>query len=134
LPILIFSFLLSPSPPGEGTRCRNIEICDLLSLEEPRLEIDRRDSSTGVATYDVAAVFPHDPFLARAGRIGEVNGVLGDKAAVKRCSAKVANYLIGLVEEEEEIAREVAEERERVTSWSTRALSAEIRRGLSQII
>ncbi|KAN0075095.1 hypothetical protein V8E54_007706 [Elaphomyces granulatus] len=112
-------FFCRLSPTGEGG--------------QPRLEIHRRESSSGTASYNVAALFPHDPFLARAGRIGEVCGVPEERAAVKRCSAKVVNYLIALVEEEEEIAQQVAEERARITSWSARALSAEIRRGLSQI-
>ncbi|KAL4784507.1 hypothetical protein BJX76DRAFT_327204 [Aspergillus varians] len=100
------------------------KICDLLMLEKPEIRIERTDGRL-IKTdgeYTAAAYFKIDPFLARAGAIGQIQTFSGTRDAVhEACAWKVCDYLLGMVREDMILEKRAAEEREAITRWGETA-------------
>ncbi|OJJ34351.1 hypothetical protein ASPWEDRAFT_184854 [Aspergillus wentii DTO 134E9] len=77
-------------------------MCDLLSLERPEIRIESNEGRL-IETdkgYTAAAYFQNDPFLARAGAIGEVKGVRDKAAAKEGCANAAIKFLLNIVRED----------------------------------
>ncbi|KAL4991756.1 hypothetical protein BDW68DRAFT_173694 [Aspergillus falconensis] len=96
------------------------EVCDLLKLEHPEIRIERSDGRLieTEGQYTAAAFFKSDPFLARAGAIGQIQAFSGTRIAVhEACAWNVCDYLIDLVKEDMMLEDNAAKEREAITRW-----------------
>lgn len=100
------------------------EICDLLALEHPEIRIERLDGRLidTEGNYSAAAYFKSDPFLARAGAIGQIKSFSGSQRAVhEACAWGVYDYLIDMVREDMALEEKITEEREAITQWGQNA-------------
>ncbi|KAL4961214.1 uncharacterized protein BDV14DRAFT_203928 [Aspergillus stella-maris] len=98
----------------------HLEICDLLLLEQPEIRIERTDGRLveNDGEYNAAAYFKSDPFLTRAGAIGQIKTFSGSKSAVREaCAWAVCDYLVGMVREDMRIEDKAAQEREAINRW-----------------
>ncbi|KAL5045115.1 hypothetical protein BDW71DRAFT_91834 [Aspergillus fruticulosus] len=96
------------------------KVCDLLKLEHPEIRIERSDGRLieTEGQYTAAAFFKSDPFLARAGAIGQIQAFSGTRIAVhEACAWNVCDYLIDLVKEDMMLEDNAAKEREAITRW-----------------
>lgn len=76
-------------------------ICGLLALQDPEYNLDIYNRGFGAPEHYAAAFFPNDPFLARAGAIGQVRYTHDDRCqAGEECAREVAKYLINMVEQD----------------------------------
>lgn len=78
-------------------------------MQDPEYNLDIYNRGFGASEYYAAAFFPNDPFLARAGAIGQIRYTHGKRLqAHEDCAREVADYLIDMVEKEmrEDIAGE----------------------------
>lgn len=99
-------------------------ICDLLALERPEIRIERTDGRLIEADgeYTAAAYFKVDPFLARAGAIGQTQSFSTTRNAVhEACAWKVCDYLIDMVKEDMMLEQKAAKEREAINMWGETA-------------
>ena len=99
-------------------------ICDLLALERPEIRIKRTDGRLIEADgeYTAAAYFKADPFLARAGAIGQTQSFSTTRNAVhEACAWKVCDYLTDMVKEDMMLEQKAAKEREAITMWGETA-------------
>lgn len=100
---------------GASSLLSRTEICALLSLEPPELRVTRLDSyrhlvnstyisssSSGECYYKAAAYFRDDPFLTRAGAIGEIKSMRTSdpNTVLEACAKEVVTYLINIVTED----------------------------------
>ncbi|RAL08662.1 uncharacterized protein BO97DRAFT_328251, partial [Aspergillus homomorphus CBS 101889] len=96
------------------------KVCGLLHLEYPEIRVERLDGrlTETLGQYTVGAHFKDDPFLRRAGPIGHVNSLEGTKSmAEQTCAQKVVEFLIQMVEEDDELETTAANERRSVQQW-----------------
>ncbi|KAL4954923.1 hypothetical protein BDW69DRAFT_183076 [Aspergillus filifer] len=107
--------------PREGIMASLLlEICDLLLLEQPEIRIERTDGRLveNDGEYNAAAYFKSDPFLTRAGAIGQIKTFSGSKSAVREaCAWAVCDYLVDMVREDMRIENKAAQEREAINQW-----------------
>ncbi|KAL4875496.1 hypothetical protein BJY04DRAFT_223958 [Aspergillus karnatakaensis] len=97
--------------------------CDLLSLEHPEIRVERMDGRLvdTEGEYIAAAHFKSDPFLARAGGIGQVHGTYSSKnSALEACVRQVCDYLIKMVEEDMELEDKASAEKKAIATWPER--------------
>lgn len=84
-------------------------ICGRLALQDPEYNLDLYNRGFGASEYYAAAFFPNDPYLARAGAIGQTKYTHGERRrAIEECAAEVAKFLLNMVEQDsaEDGARE----------------------------
>lgn len=68
-------------------------------MQDPEYNLDLHNRGFGAPEHHAAAYFPNDPFLARAGAVGQIRYTHGERLrAGEECAKEVANYLIGIVE------------------------------------
>jgi hypothetical protein len=100
------------------------ETCDLLALEHPEIRIERIDGRLidTDGEYTAAAYFKTDPFLARAGAIGQSRGSFAARDGIhEACAWKTYDYLIKMVREDMALERKAAEEQKAITRWAETA-------------
>ena len=98
----------------------HLEVCDLLLLKQPEIRIERTDGRLveNDGEYNAAAYFKSDPFLTRAGAIGQIKTFSGSKSAVREaCAWAVCDYLVDMVREDMRIEDKAAQEREAINRW-----------------
>lgn len=99
---------------------RAIEVCELLELEYPELRVERLDGRLveTYGDYTAGAYFKTDPFLTRAGAIGHISSMQGTRLAVEEsCAQKVVDYLMTMVQEDCNMEKAAAEERQLIEQW-----------------
>lgn len=101
----------------------------MLGLDQPEFRIKRLGGRLieSVGEYRVAAYFRQDPFLIRAGAIGEIKKLKGNATTVREaCAKEVVKYLINMVREDAILEEEAAErEKNRNSSFYWRRSSGE---------
>lgn len=101
--------------------------CRLLSLEYPDIQVRRLNEqcSKPRGHYYAAAFFRNDPFLTRAGAIGEVNSAMCTGQQIQEmCTERVLQYLIAMVKEDTLLEQAEAKARfNREKQWARRVIS-----------
>jgi hypothetical protein len=93
-------------------------MCVALRLN-PKFEVEKLPE-TERARYSVWVTFSDDPFLARVGAIGKIEGFEGTEAAAREaCCVKVVEYLMKLVAEDAELETEERQTRSNIENWKT---------------
>ncbi|KAL4930545.1 uncharacterized protein BDV17DRAFT_289771 [Aspergillus undulatus] len=92
--------------------------------KRPEIRIERTDGRLIEADgeYTAAAYFKNDPFLTRAGPIGQIKTFSSTKGAVhEACAWAVCDYLLDMVKEDMRLENIAAEERKAINEWGITA-------------
>jgi hypothetical protein len=96
--------------------CELLHLTPQFSIESTPLPIPTTDPEA--QTHAAWVTFQDDPYLARAGAIGKVDGVETNMTDAKEaCCRRVYNYLIDLVEQDTVLEAEEREEREFIKNF-----------------
>ncbi|OAX80776.1 hypothetical protein ACJ72_04884 [Emergomyces africanus] len=113
---------------GQKISSRDLELMtkQYWNPEPPEYQIDPlQELEGGIASlFSAAARFPNDPFLARAGNIGRSKFVDSMQMAKEKCAARVVDYLIQMVKEDEEWEDPEEDPEENVRRWEGMACIA----------